>query len=153
MSFFVLGPAGLTVSLSYWPPNSTELATGITTPPVLLTNSGGIAFFFKHYHVDRTMNLFVTFTEGEHSSASLGYTTPRRFCEEGSGSASDSVMRNASVRSFSSLGSGFETPIFGRKKQCSPRDTSASFGRSSFSHEQVGCNTPLILRDNSYRIG
>lgn len=37
--FFVLRPAGLTVSLSYWPPNSKELATGITTPPRFVDES------------------------------------------------------------------------------------------------------------------
>ncbi|KAF3537703.1 hypothetical protein F2Q69_00021243 [Brassica cretica] len=27
-------------SLSYWPPNTKELATGISTPPVMLTHDG-----------------------------------------------------------------------------------------------------------------
>ncbi|CAF2141787.1 unnamed protein product [Brassica rapa] len=38
------------VSLSYWPPTSFKLATGIRTPPVLITNSG--AFELKAACVD-----------------------------------------------------------------------------------------------------
>ncbi|CAA7041451.1 unnamed protein product [Microthlaspi erraticum] len=64
--FFPRGRSALTVALSYWPPNTAELATGIRTPPVLLTNEGSISFFFKHYNVNHSMNLFVTF----------GYETP-----------------------------------------------------------------------------
>ncbi|CAH2051990.1 unnamed protein product [Thlaspi arvense] len=36
--FYEDGFAGVSTSLSYWPPNSTELATGITIPPVLVTH-------------------------------------------------------------------------------------------------------------------
>ncbi|CAA7044695.1 unnamed protein product [Microthlaspi erraticum] len=143
--FFGLRPSGVTASLSYWPPNSTELATGITTPPVLLTNAEGISFFFKHYRVERTVNLFVTFTDGERTSVSMGYNTPtpslKRVFDEGSGSAGDSVRRSGSVRSFSSLGSGFETPIQGRKKQCpsSSFDTPAGYVSG---HQNVRFDTP-----------
>ena len=34
------------VALSYWPPGSLELATGIKTPHVLLTNDGSLRYFF-----------------------------------------------------------------------------------------------------------
>ncbi|WZY87231.1 hypothetical protein YC2023_033615 [Brassica napus] len=33
------------VALSYWPPTTLELATGIRTPPVLLTNEGDVRYF------------------------------------------------------------------------------------------------------------
>ncbi|CAG7888276.1 unnamed protein product [Brassica rapa] len=48
-------------SLSYWPPNSKELATGISTPPVMLTHDGSVSFFYRHFEVQKAMNLFVTF--------------------------------------------------------------------------------------------
>ncbi|CAG7906617.1 unnamed protein product, partial [Brassica rapa] len=48
-------------SLSYWPPNSKELATGISTPPVMLTHDGSVCFFYRHFEVQKGMNLFVTF--------------------------------------------------------------------------------------------
>ncbi|CAH2065286.1 unnamed protein product [Thlaspi arvense] len=38
--FFGGSSAGISVSLSYWPPNTTELATGITTLPVLVEDIG-----------------------------------------------------------------------------------------------------------------
>ncbi|CAN7030387.1 unnamed protein product [Brassica rapa subsp. trilocularis] len=47
--------------LSYWSPNMKELATGLTTPPVVLINDGAVSFFFQHLAVHKTMNLFVTF--------------------------------------------------------------------------------------------
>ncbi|KAG5377771.1 hypothetical protein IGI04_025613 [Brassica rapa subsp. trilocularis] len=48
-------------SLSYWPPNSKELATGISTPPVMLAHDGSVCFFYRHFEVQKGMNLFVTF--------------------------------------------------------------------------------------------
>ncbi|KAL0705357.1 hypothetical protein Bca4012_071782 [Brassica carinata] len=36
------------VALSYWPPSTIELATGIMTPPVLLTNDGAVGYFSRH---------------------------------------------------------------------------------------------------------
>ena len=50
-------------SLSYWPPNSKELATGISTPPVILTHDGSVCFFYRHFELQRGMNLFVTFKQ------------------------------------------------------------------------------------------
>ncbi|CAA7057501.1 unnamed protein product [Microthlaspi erraticum] len=110
-----------TALLSYWPPNSTELATGITTPPVLLTNSG------------------------EDSSVSIGYATPRSYRnvvnEEVSGSGTGSLRKTSSFRSFSSLGSGFETPEVSGKGGGPNFTTPASFGRSSFVEEEVRCRS------------
>ena len=48
-------------SLSYWPPNTKELATGISTPPVMLTHDGSILYFYRHFEAHKGMNLFVTF--------------------------------------------------------------------------------------------
>ncbi|CAN7120350.1 unnamed protein product, partial [Brassica rapa subsp. narinosa] len=47
--------------LSYWPPNTKELVTGLTTPPVIMTNDGSLRFFFLHLDAHLGMNLFVTF--------------------------------------------------------------------------------------------
>ena len=49
------------VSLSYWPPTSFELATGIRTPPVLITNHGAVKYFCEHQKVKGGMNLFAKF--------------------------------------------------------------------------------------------
>ena len=48
-------------SLSYWPSKSKELATGISTPPVMLTHDGSVCFFYRHFELQKGMNLFVTF--------------------------------------------------------------------------------------------
>ena len=48
-------------TLSYWPPNSKELATGLTTPLIIMTNDGAISYFLHHQVINQTMNLFVTF--------------------------------------------------------------------------------------------
>ncbi|KAG2289966.1 hypothetical protein Bca52824_049570 [Brassica carinata] len=44
-------------TLSYWPPNSKELATGLTTPPIIMTNDGAISYFLHHLAINPTMNL------------------------------------------------------------------------------------------------
>ncbi|KAL0700214.1 hypothetical protein Bca4012_056336 [Brassica carinata] len=49
-----------TVVLSYWPPNSKELATGLTTPPVMLTNDGAVSFFYQHFQATKGINLSAT---------------------------------------------------------------------------------------------
>ncbi|CAG7874432.1 unnamed protein product, partial [Brassica rapa] len=59
--FFTFTEPAPQAVLSYWPPNMKELATGLTTPPVILTNNGAVSFFFHHLAVHKTMNLFVTF--------------------------------------------------------------------------------------------
>ncbi|CAN6893766.1 unnamed protein product [Brassica oleracea] len=43
------------------PPNTKKLVTGVTTPPVIMTNDGALAYFFLHLEAHRGMNLFVTF--------------------------------------------------------------------------------------------
>src|SRR5690606_30244899 len=48
-------------TLSYWPPNTKELATGLTTPPVMLTNDGSVSYFYRHFEAHSGMNMFVTF--------------------------------------------------------------------------------------------
>ncbi|KAG2306112.1 hypothetical protein Bca52824_025860 [Brassica carinata] len=48
------------VSLSYWPPTPHELATGIRTPPVLITSDGVLKYFWQHLKVKGGMNLFAT---------------------------------------------------------------------------------------------
>ncbi|CAH2079031.1 unnamed protein product, partial [Thlaspi arvense] len=68
--------SGETVILSYWPPNTNELATGIKTPLVVVSNEGRISFFFKHFRVNESMNLFATFSKGYIPSGTVGYITP-----------------------------------------------------------------------------
>ncbi|CAH2035622.1 unnamed protein product [Thlaspi arvense] len=68
--FYGEGVVAVSPSLSYWPLNSMELATGKTTPPVLVTNTGAISFFFKHLCADRRMNMLVSF------SSEADYITP-----------------------------------------------------------------------------
>ena len=63
MREFVVDEARYGVLLSYWPPTSLELATGIRTPPVLITNDGTVKYFCKHLKVTGAMNLFAQFKE------------------------------------------------------------------------------------------
>ncbi|KAL0730451.1 hypothetical protein Bca4012_026544 [Brassica carinata] len=68
--------------LSYWPPNSKELATGLSTPPVILTNDGAISYFFHHLAAHPNMNLFVTLkTKEKHASVDVNeqpFSTPNQ---------------------------------------------------------------------------
>lgn len=73
---------GSVAVLSYWPSHCMELATGLRTPPVLLTSDGGIGYFLKHLCVNNAMNLFVKFERLCKTSKSsvvgedvCGYTT------------------------------------------------------------------------------
>ena len=59
--FFTFTDPPPLAKMSYWPPNTKELATGLTTPPVILTNDGGVSIFFQHFSTNSSMNLFVTF--------------------------------------------------------------------------------------------
>ncbi|KAH0862102.1 hypothetical protein HID58_079313 [Brassica napus] len=69
-------------SLSYWPPSSLELATGIRTPPVILTSDGAIRFFLQHLRVKGAMNLFVGFVRNSPDKdeyiddSGMGFVTP-----------------------------------------------------------------------------
>ena len=58
---FRMDEAQFGVTLSYWPPTSMELATGIRTPPVLVTSDGGVKYFCQHLKVKGAMNLFARF--------------------------------------------------------------------------------------------
>ncbi|CAN7105714.1 unnamed protein product, partial [Brassica rapa subsp. narinosa] len=49
---FKLDEGRYRVSLRYWPPTSFELATGIRTPPVLITNHGAVNLNWKTDSVD-----------------------------------------------------------------------------------------------------
>ncbi|KAG2299804.1 hypothetical protein Bca52824_036276 [Brassica carinata] len=49
-----------TAVLSYWPPNSKELATGLTTQPIMLTNDGIVSFFYQHFQAIKGINLSTT---------------------------------------------------------------------------------------------
>ncbi|KAF3509267.1 hypothetical protein F2Q69_00007690 [Brassica cretica] len=59
--FFANTQACPSASLSYWPPNTKELATGISTPPVMLTHDGYVSYFYRHFELHKGTNLFVTF--------------------------------------------------------------------------------------------
>ncbi|KAJ4909234.1 hypothetical protein Rs2_03855 [Raphanus sativus] len=63
--FFTFTHPPPTPVLSYWPPNHKEFATGLTTPPVLLTNDGAVSYFFQHLALHENINLFVTFDNQE----------------------------------------------------------------------------------------
>ncbi|KAL0713155.1 hypothetical protein Bca4012_020133 [Brassica carinata] len=56
-----------TAVLSYWPPNTKELATGLTTPPIILTNDGAVSYFYQHFQANKGMNLFVPFNTQRHT--------------------------------------------------------------------------------------
>ncbi|KAL0710612.1 hypothetical protein Bca4012_017590 [Brassica carinata] len=81
LSEFKLEGGGNGVSLTYWPPDSQDLATGIKTPPVLLTNDGGLKYFFTHMKIG-SMNLFATLErlgEGDMEAdcgVGVGFDTP-----------------------------------------------------------------------------
>ena len=47
--------------LNYWPPNTKELFTRLTTPPVIMTNDEALCYFFLHLDAHLGMNLFFTF--------------------------------------------------------------------------------------------
>ena len=69
------------VALSYWPPDSKDFATGIKTPPVLLTSDGALRYFFSHMKITGSLNLFATFKSFGYGMAAPdmdGFETPRR---------------------------------------------------------------------------
>ncbi|KAF2598537.1 hypothetical protein F2Q68_00007839 [Brassica cretica] len=68
------------VALSYWPSDSKDFATGIKTPPVLLTSDGALRYFFSHMKVTGSLNLFATFKSFGYGMAAPdmdGFETPR----------------------------------------------------------------------------
>ncbi|KAL0800314.1 hypothetical protein Bca101_055489 [Brassica carinata] len=89
-----------TVVLSYWPPNSKELATGLTTPPVMLTNDGAVSFFYQHFQATKGINLFVTFntkSRYQHDPPAvennLPFITPNQPIKTNISTSSSSVSR------------------------------------------------------------
>lgn len=74
--FFTFTDPPPLAQLSYWPPNTKEFATGLTTPPVILTNDGGVSFF-QHFSTNSSMNLFITFdTEGDNPHQTTADDSP-----------------------------------------------------------------------------
>ncbi|KAJ4902200.1 SWIM-type domain-containing protein [Raphanus sativus] len=93
-----------TASLSYWPPNSKELATGLTTPPVMLTNDGVVSYFYQHFQTNKGMNLFVTFNSQPRTCQTshvdenpLPFTTPNQPIKRTHSPFSSSGLRHPST--------------------------------------------------------
>ncbi|CAN6830412.1 unnamed protein product, partial [Brassica oleracea] len=91
---FKLDEGRFRVSLSYWPPTSFELATGIRTPPVLITNEG--AFELKTDNVDNEVV----------DDTGMGYVSPEaaRFVEKrdlGCGSSKKGYLSSAASKTRS----------------------------------------------------
>lgn len=84
------------VALSYWPPDSLDLATGIKTPPVLLTSDGALKYFFSHMKVRGSLNLFATYERvgvdvtQDDGSMGFGFETP--MCEKTRGGVGELCM-------------------------------------------------------------
>ncbi|KAL0770505.1 hypothetical protein Bca101_035656 [Brassica carinata] len=51
--FFTVTAAAPPVVLSYWPPNTKELVTGISTPPVMLIHHGFVLYFYGHFELSQ----------------------------------------------------------------------------------------------------
>ncbi|KAL0713037.1 hypothetical protein Bca4012_020015 [Brassica carinata] len=93
-----------TAVLSYWPPNTKELATGLTTPPVMLTNDGAVSYFYQHFQANKGMNLFVTFKTPNHTAPvshvdenHLPFTTPNQPIKRPHSPYSSSALRHPST--------------------------------------------------------
>ncbi|CAF2055833.1 unnamed protein product, partial [Brassica napus] len=93
-----------TVVLSYWPPNSKELATGLTTPPVMLTNDEAVSYFYQHFQANKGMNLFVTFNIQPQphpishvDENPLSFTTPNQPIKKTHSPYSSSALRHPST--------------------------------------------------------
>ncbi|KAL0898656.1 hypothetical protein Bca101_082617 [Brassica carinata] len=93
-----------TAVLSYWPPNTKELATGLTTPPVMLTNDGAVSYFYQHFQANKGMNLFVTFKTPNHTAPvshvdenPLPFTMPNQPIKRPHSPYSSSALRHPST--------------------------------------------------------
>lgn len=93
-----------TAVLSYWPPNSKELATGLTTPPVMLTTDGAVSYFYQHFQANKGMNLFVTFNIQPQphpishvDENPLSFTTPNQPLKRTHSPYSSSALRHPST--------------------------------------------------------
>ncbi|CAN7015094.1 unnamed protein product [Brassica oleracea var. botrytis] len=91
-----------TAVLSYWLQNSKKLATGLTTPPVMLTNDGAVSYFYQHFQANKGMNLFVTFNTLTHPISHvdenpLPFTTPNQPIKRTHNPYSSSALRHPST--------------------------------------------------------
>ncbi|KAL0741726.1 hypothetical protein Bca4012_083239 [Brassica carinata] len=83
---FKLDEGRYRVALSYWPPTSSEIATGIRTPPVLITNEVALKYFCQHQKVKGGMNLFAKIESRKESvdvevvdDSGLGFVSPKEY--------------------------------------------------------------------------
>lgn len=107
---FKLDVAVYKANLSYWPPISLELATGIKTPPVILTSDAAIRYFLQHLRVKGAMNLFVQFEKGpalvadDHiDDSGMGFVTPGTLKAKGTSSAPPRYKQSTSRSGISCL--------------------------------------------------
>lgn len=100
--------------LSYWPPSSMELATGIRTPPVQLTSDGAIKYFVQHLRVKGCMNLFVRFEQKISAVDSspnvddtgMGFVTPVSLAPKRSATSVSGVLNGVNVSTGASKAKG-----------------------------------------------
>lgn len=110
-----------TAALSYWPPTTSELATGIKTPPVLMTNDEAIKFFLQHMRAKGCMSLFVRFvrkTKEEEAidDSGMGFVTPGSFrLNACSRTSSGSVRRGSAMDVGSGSFRAFNVSRLGQK--------------------------------------
>ncbi|XP_056846882.1 uncharacterized protein LOC130497765 isoform X2 [Raphanus sativus] len=100
-------------ALSCWSSSSLDLATGLQTPPVLITSDGAIKYFLQQLRARGTMNMFVKFErkttqEGIIDDSGMGFVTPASFRTSGfSQACSVTASRGfGSAPGSRSLGSG-----------------------------------------------
>ncbi|KAH0845279.1 LOW QUALITY PROTEIN: hypothetical protein HID58_091856, partial [Brassica napus] len=112
---FKLDEGRYRVSLSYWAPTSFELATGIRTPPVLITNRGAVKYFCEHQKVKGGMNLLNWKTDSVDTEvvddSGMAFVSPEaaRFVEKrdfGSASSKKGYFSSAASVMNSADGSG-----------------------------------------------
>ena len=122
--------------LSYWPPSSLELATGIKTPPVLLTSDEALRYFLQHLRVKGGMNLFVRFerssTENDFvDDSGMGFVTPATCKPKGSSKLSSCATRKTqtfvwpATSKLSSYSTQKKAP-FVTPESCKPKVSSGS---------------------------
>lgn len=133
-------------ALSYWPPTSLELATGVRTPPVLLTSDGSIRYFLQHLRVKGAMNLFVRFERKSSENtdyiddSGMGFVTPASAKKR----ASPNVCSGSSrIGNFS--GNGFVTPASSKPSAFSNAGSGSS--RSGFVSTETAEDPVVNLED------
>ncbi|KAH0892562.1 hypothetical protein HID58_054991, partial [Brassica napus] len=122
-------------ALSYWPPSNLELDTGIKTPPVLLTNDGGIRYFLQHLRVKGAMNLFVKFERTSSDDfvddSGMGFVTPLTCKPKGTSKLSYCASKKntpfvwSATSKWSSCSTQKETP-FVTAEDCNPKVSGGS---------------------------